>query len=350
MYNVCMSDQLVTTNQITIEQAGELAQSHIRSNIIELAFERLAPNTIKSRKQAAGLWRSFMYNIGVNSLDMNFEEDPAAWAGVGASVIEVFQRWMLQSGFAINTVNQRVSAIRWYCQLAARAGFISGDALAMINSVRLIRHSEGMKIDEKRPVSRVGRKKSSSVQMSQYHVSRTKAMPATDPRSIRDRLLMCLMLDQAMRVGEVVILEVENFDLEESTVRFFRPKTGETHTHALTESTLLALGEYLALPNAPKSGRLLKATTKGGNLAGDDWKFQYISESAIDKIIRKYGESIGLPGLSAHDFRHSAATRAARGGTDLRALMSFGGWKSASTVERYLDKQKVHNEGVKGVD
>jgi integrase len=59
------------------------------------------------------------------------------------------------------------------------------------------------------------------------------------------------------------------------------------------------------------------------------------------------GERAGVLGLSAHDLRHSWATRKARGGTPLDRLMDAGGWSSLAMPAHYIERARIANEGVK---
>lgn len=325
---------------LTIQQAAQAAQAFIADNVFALAYKDKSENTIRSLKDSAALWCQFLAEIGVNSYDLDCTTDPKAWACVNSGLLEAYQQWLLNAGYAINTVNRRVSAVRWYCVLASKAGVIPGDELAKIRAVELIRYSAGVEQDKKRETVRVGRKKGVSTVLTEYHVAKLKAVADE-----RDRLIFCLMLNQAMRASEVIRLCVEDFNMTDGTVRFYRPKTKEHNMHNLTPSTLVALGDYLALADAPSSGVLIRARHRSGKLFDKG-----ISTSALDLIVRAYGIELGLPALSAHDLRHSAATRAAKAGTPLKNLMSLGNWKSAATAERYIDDLTVHNEGVKGLD
>ena len=72
-----------------------------------------------------------------------------------------------------------------------------------------------------------------------------------------------------------------------------------------------------------------------------------MSEVAITARVKKFGEAIGVDGLSAHDCRHFWATDATRNRTDPFALQQAGGWTSMQTVQRYIDVTNIANDGVK---
>ena len=54
----------------------------------------------------------------------------------------------------------------------------------------------------------------------------TRAQAAADRLAAgrRDTLLVCLLLDHGLRVGEIAILRVEHLNLQEGTLRFYRPR------------------------------------------------------------------------------------------------------------------------------
>jgi len=50
--------------------------------------------------------------------------------------------------------------------------------------------------------------------------------------------------------------------------------------------------------------------------------------------------------LSAHDLRHTWATRAARSGVDPFRLQQAGGWSSLAMPRRYVEDSEIANEGM----
>ena len=90
-----------------------------------------------------------------------------------------------------------------------------------------------------------------------------------------------------------------------------------------------------------QSGKLLRGSRKGGRLTEVG-----MSERAITKRVADLGEAMGVYGLSAHDLRHSWATRAARNKTDAFDLRDAGGWNLLAMPSRYVEAAKIANEGV----
>src|SRR5258708_6681674 len=77
-------------------------------------------------------------------------DDLSRWAHITFGLVEAFQRWELQEGYSIASINARLNTVRMYCTLAMQAGFVSAEARALIYTVRQINATEGRNIDEKR--------------------------------------------------------------------------------------------------------------------------------------------------------------------------------------------------------
>lgn len=205
---------------------------------------------------------------------------------------------------------------------------------------------EGKRVDERRPVTRVGHKKEDPVRLTLTQARTLKTQPDT-PQGRRDALLMCLLLDHGLRVGELVQLKVANFDLERGELRFYRPKVDVEQTHQLTNDTWRIANAYFRL-DAPNSSRVLLGCRKNGRLTGKP-----LSIRAIKKRVAFLGrtqlniENDNDAELSPHDCRHYWATDAARNGTDPFRLQKAGGWSSLAMPRRYVEAAEVANKGVK---
>ncbi len=209
----------------------------------------------------------------------------------------------------------------------------------MIRTVAGYAHKEARRIDERRETSRRGSKKSAAVHISQKQAKKLKAQPDT-PQGRRDALLMCLLLDHGLRVGEVARLQVADFDLKAGEMRFLRPKVDKVQTHKLSADTLRALHAWFEGGDAPGTGSLLRGSRKGGALTKAG-----MSERSITDRVRVLGEQVGLEGLSAHDCRHHWATYWARK-VDVLRLQEAGGWNSLAMPRRYVEESDIANDGM----
>jgi integrase len=212
--------------------------------------------------------------------------------------------------------------------------------LVLIRAVKGYSHKEGVRLDRRREVSRVGHKKAEAVTLSTKQAAALKAQPKDLPQGRRDALLMCLLLDHGLRCGEVARLTVENLDIDAGKLRFYRPKVDLVQVHRLSADTLAAARLYQQ--DAPDRGFLLRGSRKNGSLANSG-----MSEQSITARVLHLGREIGIEGLSAHDCRHYWATVAAANGTPLDRLQQAGGWTSPAMPLRYIEAAEVANQGVR---
>ena len=266
--------------------------------------------------------------------------DPTAWRGVTWGLVESFREWLITQGDAIATINSRLSTVKVYSKIAAKAGVIPPEERAMIREVGGFTHKEGVHVDDKRPgKTRRGLKKAQNVPITVKQAKALKDQPDT-PQGRRDAVLMCLLLDHGLRCGEVARLQVTDFDLKAGQLVFYRPKVDLIDTHNLSADTLRALHAWIDSGDAGAIGPLLRGSRKGGTLTHAG-----MGESSITGRVKALGERVGLVGLSAHDCRHYWATFWA-GKVDVLRLQEAGGWASLAMPRRYVARSKIANEGM----
>lgn len=359
-----MSDLVLPPTQPhDLTPAGELAQAGAIANEIAgaAAFAdyqaRRAANTRRRQLSDLALFADYLRSLGLDPGDL--AGDPAAWTGITWGLVAGFTRWLLRAGYAVNSANVRLSTVKVYAGLAAQAGAIETGELALIKQVKGYRQAEAKHVDElrqaegidtRRRSARTGQrsnKKAQPVSLTPTQAAALKAQPDT-PQGRRDRLIMCLLLDHGLRVGELARLTCADFDLSAGEMRFYRPKVDKTQTHRLTPDTLAAARAYLA-QDAPALGAIWRASRKSGRrgLALGLLTGQGLSARALTERVRNLGELIGVSGLSAHDCRHYWATQAARNKTPLDRLQDAGGWASLDMPARYIEAAKIANEGVR---
>lgn len=332
-----------------LAHAGQIANDIAARSVFMDYQARKAKNTLRRQANDLALFADYLSAVGLQIGE--FVNDPKAWRGVTWGLVEGFARWQLQAGYAVPSVNVRLATIKSYARLALKAGALTHTEYALIRSVQGYSHKESKRIDEQRQAAelptRKGAKKGAAVSMTSEQAEQLKTQPET-PQGRRDTLLMCLLLDHGLRVGEVILLEVKDFDLKAGVLTFYRPKVDKTQTHTLTPQTLKAARAYFN-QDAPKRGIVWRASAskKDGKSKAGLLTKQGATERGMTKRVMILGEAIGLTGFSAHDCRHYWATQAARNGTPVDRLQDAGGWNSPAMPLRYVETAKIANEGVK---
>jgi len=267
--------------------------------------------------------------------------DPASWAGVTWGLVEGFVKWQLNQGYAVGSVNVRLSTIKTFARLASKAGAITPADYTLIRAVSGYSDKEAKRVDRRRDVTRLGRKKAAPVDLTEEQAAQLKQQPDT-PQGRRDSLLMCLLLDHGLRVSEVAALEVGGFDLQRRRFTFYRAKVDREQTHKMTPDTFKAARAYLQ-KDAPPLGSLMTGSRRDGSLAAPGWSVQKMTAR-----VKGLGEVAGVNSLSPHDCRHYWATLAAKNGTQIDRLQDAGGWSNPITpLTRYIRPAQIANEGVK---
>ncbi len=322
-----------------LTEAGQAANEIAARYRFEDYRQRHAAQTVRRQVADLALFVEFLNTLGVKVGVLS--QEPAAWSGITWGLVESFVKWQIKEGYALPSVNVRLSTIKTYARLAFQAGSLPAQEYALIRAVQGYGRHQQPRVESRRSVHRVGLKKETPVRITVEQAKALKNQPIT-PQGRRDALLLCLLLDHGLRAGEAAGLRADQVDLQAGTLRFYRPKVAKEQTHRLTPETLDALQAYAACggfePGKPLLRRILK---------NEQFGQRPMTTRGISLRVELLGDQIGLEHLSAHDCRHFWATSAARHGTDPFVLQEAGGWSSLAMPRRYVEEQSVANEGVK---
>lgn len=314
----------------TIE-IGKLANQAASQATFTDYQSRKSQNTLRRHKADLALFTQFLAEVSI-SVDDLFN-NPSAWQGITWGLVAAFQKWMLSNGYAISTINARISTVKIYAKLAFKAGTMDAGEYALITAIEGYSRTEGKRIDELREVSRIGAKKAEPTPITPSQAHALKSRPDTSTGR-RDSVLMCLLVDHGLRVGEVAELEIKDFNLRSGTMTFYRPKVDMTQTHQLTPDCWESIRAYKKKLRR-RDGKLLSGIHKSGKYA------RTMSTRAINKRVAFLGKKLDIPNLSPHDLRHYAATNDARNGKSIKWLMEKFGWSSPAMAIRYIECSEV---------
>jgi integrase len=316
------------------DQANK-ATSH--SHFIDYRSSR-ARQTLRRQDADLLLFREFLESAGVHTRDLS--QDASPWRGITWERVEAYVKWQLKLGYAISSINIRLSSVKTYARLAMQVGTLTPQEYALIRDVQSYTTREQSRIDQRRPVKRIGLKKAEPVKITPEQALALKDQPPS-PQGRRDALMMCLLLDHGLRVGELAVLLVNDFDLSQGTLRFFRSKVNKEQVYQLSEAASRALQNCHDHGELIQAGLLMRRSKKNEELAEAG-----MSERAITGRVGYLAEKLGLYGLSANDCRHFWATSAARIGTDSFALRETEE-QSLPLQDRYVEDDYIANDDVK---
>jgi integrase len=331
-----------------LARAGLAADHASRRDAFAEYHAQQTANTRAAQLDALKCFSAYLAAAGIEREAEDLYQDAEAWQGMSAGLLKGFRKWLLEQGFAIGTLNHRLSIIRQYCRLAHAAGVIADEVLELVLAVKGYGGKTGRNLDVDRTrrsvPTRRSTRKAAPTPVSKAQALRLKTettrpeRPRRRPHDLglpaRDALLMGLFIEHAFRVSEVAGLDVEDFDLEQGLVTIYREKTDETQTHRLKKHTLLAASHYLAECGA----------TSGPLFLG--YRGRRITRYGLHDRVRVLGQQVGLPALSPHDLRHYWTYDALGNATPVDRVQSGGNWKSPTMVLKYARRTGIANEGV----
>ena len=155
------------------------------------------------------------------------------------------------------------------------------------------------------------------------------ALDGADPLQLRDRLILELLYGTAIRVAELVGLNLADVDQGRRVLRVIG-KGDKQRMVPYGVPAAEALRAWLATGRPawvrPASGNALLLGQRGGRL--DQRTARAVVNRATDGLA-------GGNGLSPHALRHTAATHLLDGGADLRAVQELLGHASLATTQIY---------------
>ena len=331
-----------------LARAGLAADHASRSDTFAEYHAAQSDNTRAAQRDALMCFSTYLAAAGIKREAEDLYQDADAWRGMSAGLLKGFRTWLLEQGFAIGTLNHRLSILRQYCRLAHTAGTLPDEALDLVLAVKGYGGKTGRNLDSDRArrsvPTRKSTKKAAPTAVSKAQALRLKTettRPARPRRrkhdallEARDALLMGLFIEHAFRVSEVVGLDIENVDLEQGLVTIYREKTDETQTHQLKKHTLLAASRYLAECGASRGPLFL------------GYQSRRITRYGLYDRVRVLGQQVGLSALSPHDLRHYWTYDALGNATPVDRVQSGGNWKSPAMVLKYAWRTGIANEGV----
>ena len=143
----------------------------------------------------------------------------------------------------------------------------------------------------------------------------------------RDTAVIRMFLDTGCRRGELAGLTTADVSLDERDITVIG-KGSRVRIVPFGLKTAQALGRYMRLRDRDRWADLpaLWLSEKGRGPLGPD---------GIRQMLERRGKEIGIPGLHAHQFRHTAAHRWNASGGGESDLMRLMGWRSPAMLRRY---------------
>jgi len=142
----------------------------------------------------------------------------------------------------------------------------------------------------------------------------------------RDTAIIRLFLDTGCRRAEIANLTKTDVSLEERDIAVLG-KGSRVRIVPFGIKTAQAMGRYLRLRDRDRWADVPALWLADGRGA--------LGADGIRQMLERRGQEAGIPGLHAHQFRHTAAHRWNANGGSESDLMRLMGWRSPQMLRRY---------------
>ncbi|SCG47451.1 integrase/recombinase XerC [Micromonospora siamensis] len=243
--------------------------------------------------------------------------------------LTVLRSWLARqrtTGAARTSLARRAASARTFSAWAHRAGLLPCDVAAPLASPRAHREL---------PVVLRTEQAAALVEAPGHPPgvapSGATTPDGTDPGEsvlLRDRVLLELLYGTGVRVSEACGLDVTDVDRGRRVVRVLG-KGGRERSVPYGLPAERALREWL------DRGRPALAGTASGGALLLGARGARLNPTTARRIVRGYADAAGLPPVSPHGLRHSAATHLLEGGADLRSVQELLGHSSLASTQIY---------------
>jgi integrase/recombinase XerC len=253
--------------------------------------------------------RAYVADV-VSLLDHAHRMGHADVAGLDLAVLRSWLARLRTLGAARASLARRAAAARTFGAWAHRAGLVDADPGAALASPRAPRELPAvLRVDQAAALVDAPGEEASPVRL-------------------RDRAALELLYATGIRVSELCGLDLPDLDRARRVVRVFG-KGAKERAVPYGAPAEEALDDWLRLGRpdlaGPASGQALLLGARGGRL----------HPAVVRRLVARYARATGLPPVSPHGLRHSAATHLLEGGADLRSVQELLGHSSLASTQIY---------------
>jgi integrase/recombinase XerC len=288
----------------TLTDSGGLRLFELPFRLVDAAVASKAESTARTYRECFACFSQFTGHEDPENALQALVRLPL---GAANAAVLAFQDFLLKEGLAPGTINLRVAAIRSACKTARRLGLVDWTL-----------DVQGLRSESYRDTRGPGTEAVAKV---------VRSLEGDGPKQARDRALVALMFDLALRRAEAIHLDLEDLDLEASTVAIVGKGKREKATRTLPEPTVAILRAWLEIRGTepgPLFPSLDRARKGNGRLSG----------RSVWGITRQLG--LGHP----HGLRHASVTQALDSSNgNVRAVKAHSRHASVEVLMRYDDNR-----------
>lgn len=233
-------------------------------------------------------------------------------------LVDEFLGSLHEAGMQTTTIARKLAAVRGFHRFLVAEGLSDEDPTRFTDT----------------PRRRMGFPKALDVDET---IRLVEAPPVDTNLGRRDRAMLETLYGTAVRVSELVDLDLPEMDLDTRTA-LVRGKGDKQRMVPLGRPAIEAIHTYLPvrldLCGSKEDPGAVFLNARGARL----------TRQGVFGIVRKHALAVGIPAsrVSPHVLRHSAATHMVEGGADLRTVQEILGHASVSTTQVYTRMSLRH--------
>ena len=296
---------------LTVRAIAPAVAPRAREGLVALFLSGRSLRTLQAYRDDLQDYQAF---VGAPTPDAAAERLLGSGHGAANAAALAYRAHLLEREFAPATINRRLAALRSLVKLARTIGAVPWTLEVPAVKGESYRDTRGPGVEGVRALlnALAGRQ---------------------DAKGLRDRLMVRLLYDLALRRAEVVALTVEDVDLAAGTVAVLGKGRREKLLRTLPDATRAALAAYLAV-RGTAPGPLLVNCDRAGKVAGG------LTTTSVYRVVRALGASVGLS-VRPHGLRHAAITAALDlTGGDVRKVQRFSRHADVRVLQRYDDNRE----------
>lgn len=231
--------------------------------------------------------------------------------GEGNELALAYRSHLVEKKLAAATINRRLAALRSLVKL--------GRTLGVVPWTLEVANAKAQPYRDTKGPGRLG-----------FVALLAELRGRTDAKAKRDRVILRLLYERALRSIEVRRLDLADADLEAGVLQILGKGRSAKEPVTLAPPTVAALREWIAV-RGQEAGPLFVNLDHAH-------KRQRLSSTAVYDVVRQLGEAAGIR-ARPHGLRHAAITEALDRGTDVRAVQRFSRHRDLRILLVYDDNR-----------
>lgn len=226
-------------------------------------------------------------------------------------------RAALSARYAPATANKALAALRGVLREAWRLGYTDAEAY---------RHAADLP-----PVRGSSRLQGRALTAGELRALFATCAAAPGAAAARDAALLAVLYGGGLRRGEVVALDLADYDDSSGALRVQQGKGRKPRTAYLTGAGAAALTAWLH-SRGTAAGPLFLRVRRGGHM---DPHMRRMTDQSVYDIVRRRAAQAGVPRFSPHDVRRTFISDLLDAGADLAAVQRLAGHADSAATARY---------------